>query len=343
MAGTELQRIAQLAIAQEASDVHLTAGQRIFFRKDGRLRPQEHDIPDLQQMDLFLREMLTEFQYRHWQEEKEADFSWEVFGRRFRGNAYVQRNRPAVALRLIPERIPSLAELGAPQALSGLLFSVQGMLLITGRTGCGKSTTLAAFLEEMNARRDGHVLTLEDPLEFEHRSAHCFISQRELGRDFLSFPKALRSALREMPDVLLVGEIRDAETMQTAMEAASTGVFVLGTLHTNGAAETAMRVEGMFPAGQRDAVRDMFAGVFQGIISQQLVPSADGGRVSVSEVLLATPASRNLIRQGKYAQLRNVMMSGHAQGMYTMEAALQERYDQGMITKAQMELFTMKS
>ncbi|MBQ9480511.1 MAG: Flp pilus assembly complex ATPase component TadA, partial [Selenomonadaceae bacterium] len=192
-----------------------------------------------------------------------------------------------------------------------------------GRTGAGKSTTLAAFIKEITQQRRCHVLTLEDPLEFEHSSEQCFISQRELGRDFNSFPQALRSALREMPDVLLVGEIRDQETMSMSMEAAAAGIFVLGTLHTKGAAETAMRVESLFPIDRRDAIRDQFADVFTAIVSQQLIRSKAGERVCAAEVLLATPASRSLIRQGKYIQLESVMMSGRALGMQTMSDAVE--------------------
>ncbi len=328
---TDLITIAAEAIRQNVSDIHLTAGQRIFFRKDGKLYARDYDSLTETEIHGFLRKMLTDSQLLRLREERNLDFSWTACCRRFRVNAYFQRNRPAAALRLIPDRIPGLRELGVPKALYPLLSANQGLLLVTGRTGSGKSTTLAAFLSEMNTLRPSHILTLEDPLEFEHHSETCFISQRELGRDFLSFPDALKSALREMPDVILVGEIRDPETMQTAMEAASTGIFVLGTLHTNGAAETAMRVEGMFPLNQRDTVRDRFASVLLGILSQQLLPAAGGGRVNACEMLLATPAARNLIRQGKYAQLPSVMMSGQSLGMCTMESSVRSLTDAGRL------------
>ena len=242
--------------------------------------------------------------------------------RRFRGNVYYQRDVLSIAFRLIPATIPTLQELGVPKVLYKMIDTTQGLLLVTGRTGSGKSTTLAAFINAVTQKRTCHILTLEDPIEFEHFSDNCFISQRELGRDFISFPQALKSALREMPDILLVGEIRDCETMAMTMEAAAAGIFVLGTLHTSGAAETAMRVESMFPITQRDAVRDQFAEVFTGIFSQQLLPKIGGGRVSATEVLLSTPASSNLIRQGKYIQLASVMLSSKALGMQTIESAI---------------------
>ena len=194
--------------------------------------------------------------------------------------------------------------------------------MVTGRTGSGKSTTIAAFLNELCKVRPCHLLTLEDPIEFEYSTENSFVSQRELGQDFLNFADALRVALREMPDVLLIGEIRDAETMHAALEASAAGVLVLATLHTKSAAETAMRVETMFPLVQRDAIRDLFADEFSAIISQQLLKNAKGERVCAAEVLIANPAARSLIRQGKYVQLPNVMLSNQAAGMQTMDAAL---------------------
>ena len=251
--------------------------------------------------------------------------------RRFRVNTYFQRELPSLALRLIPEKIPTLEEIGAPPALMKLIDTNQGLLLVTGRTGSGKSTTLAAFIDAIIKSKSCHILTLEDPIEFEYFGKNCFISQRELGRDFLTFPQALKSALREMPDVLLVGEIRDGETMSMAMEAAAAGIFVLGTLHTAGAAETALRIESMFPIVQRDAVRDQFADVFKGIFSQQLLKKIGGGRVSATEILLSTSASANLIRQGKYIQLSSVMLSGKSLGMQTMKDAIQKLSDSHII------------
>ena len=236
-------------------------------------------------------------------------------------NVYYQRNFPALALRLIAKKIPTLDEIGAPPALKKFFNTTQGLILLTGRTGSGKSTTLAAFLNELINLRPCHLLTLEDPIEFEYAAEKSFISQREFGQDFLNFAAAVRTAMREMPDVLLIGEIRDAETMHAALEASAAGVLVLATLHTRSAAETAMRVETMFPLVQRDAIRDLFADEFSAIISQQLVKTSSKRRCA-AEVLIANPAARSLIRQGKYLQLPNVILSGRAQGMQTMDFAL---------------------
>ena len=304
--------------------MHVTVGQRPFFRLNGELISESESVLTPEYMNSGLDLMLTSGQKDKFLEQRELDFSWQFESRRFRVNAYFQRGVPSLAFRLIPSTIPTFEQIGAPEVLSTLINSTQGMLLVTGRTGSGKSTTLAAFINEITRQRQCHILTLEDPLEFEHVSDQCFISQRELGRDFNSFPSALRSALREMPDILLVGEIRDQETMAMSMEAAAAGIFVLGTLHTQGAAETAMRVESLFPIDRRDAVRDQFADIFTAIISQQLIRSKSGGRVCAAEVLLATPASRSLIRQGKYIQLESVMMSGRSLGMQTMSAAVEQ-------------------
>ena len=319
------------AIKLEASDIHLTALQRPFFRKDGILTADSDSDISNETIEEFLKTILPAERLNQLHQQRELDFSWKLESRRFRINAYFQRGLYSLALRLIPSKIPSLEEIGAPTALSNLINATQGLLLVTGRTGSGKSTTLAAFIDAVTKIRPCHILTLEDPIEFEYSSDNCFISQRELGRDFLSFPQALRSALREMPDILLVGEIRDCETMAMVMEAASAGIFVLGTLHTSGAAETAMRIESMFPIVQRDSVRDQFADVFTGIFSQQLLPKVKGGRVCAVEVLLSTSASANLIRQGKYVQLPTVMLSGKSLGMQTMQVAVQKLIDSHLI------------
>ncbi|MBR1580335.1 MAG: PilT/PilU family type 4a pilus ATPase [Selenomonadaceae bacterium] len=318
-----MEQLAMKAREIGASDIHLTVGQPPFLRCNGELIIESERSLMTDDLNRYLELMLSPEQRRNFIEQRELDFSWSIDHQRFRVNAYFQRGMPSLAFRLIPSTIPTLDQIGAPKVLSTLINSTQGMLLVTGRTGAGKSTTLAAFIKEITQQRRCHVLTLEDPLEFEHSSEQCFISQRELGRDFNSFPQALRSALREMPDVLLVGEIRDQETMAMSMEAAAAGIFVLGTLHTKGAAETAMRVESLFPIDRRDAIRDQFADVFTAIVSQQLIRSKAGGRVCAAEVLLATPASRSLIRQGKYIQLESVMMSGRALGMQTMSDAVE--------------------
>ena len=317
-----LEKILSEAVSLDASDVHLTVGQPPFFRVAGEIF-QAGEILSARQVEGFLEEILSPRLRDELERNLSVDFSHVNDDRRFRVNVYYQRKFPALALRLIAKEIPKLDDIGAPFALKKFFNAAQGLILVTGRTGSGKSTTLAAFLNELIKIRPCHLLTLEDPIEFEYSAEKSFISQREFGQDFLNFADAIRTAMREMPDVLLIGEIRDAATMHAALEASAAGVLVLATLHTRSAAETAMRVETMFPLVQRDAIRDLFADEFSAIISQQLVKTASG-RTCAAEVLLANPAARSLIRQGKYVQLPNVMMSGKSSGMQTMDAALKK-------------------
>ena len=312
------------AVKLKASDIHLTVGQKIFLRTGGELL-QFGEILTAADFEIILAELLTPRLFEDFNKNLAVDFSHvdKNLSRRFRINVYYQRNFPAVAIRLIAEKIPTLEEIGAPKVLKKFLTAAQGLILVTGRTGSGKSTTIAAFLNELCKIRPCHLLTLEDPIEFEYSTKNSFVSQRELGQDFLNFADAVKVALREMPDVLLIGEIRDAETMHAALEASAAGVLVLATLHTKSAAETAMRVETMFPLVQRDAIRDLFADEFSAIISQQLI-KINGAVKCAAEVLIANPAARSLIRQGKYVQLPNVMLSNSAAGMQTMDAALKK-------------------
>lgn len=322
-----------MAIECEASDVHLTVGQRPHIRRDGVLAPVGDSPLSEQFITGFCSVILSELQQERLERERNVDLSWTYEGRRFRVNAYYQQGWPALALRLLPDRIPTLAELGAPAAWQQIKELEQGLVLVCGRTGSGKSTTLAAFIEELNREKPYHIVTLEDPIEYVFTPKKAFFSQRELGRDFLSFPQALKSALRETPDVIMVGEIRDAETLQTAMAAASTGILVLGTLHTQSAEETALRVEGLFSLGEQSQVRARFAEVMTGVFAQRLLPKVGGGRVNMTEVLLMVPAVRNLIRQGKYAQLASVMLSHGSQGMQTADAVLENLHRSGKISQ----------
>lgn len=310
------------AVRRGASDVHLTANQPVFFRAAGELSRFGETLTAAT-IDAILTEILSPRLFDELNARFAVDFSIKKFSRRFRVNVYRQRKFPAVAIRLIAEKIPALEEIGAPRALRNFLTAAQGLILVTGRTGSGKSTTIAAFLNELLKVRSCHLLTLEDPIEFEYAAENSFVSQRELGQDFLNFADAVRVALREMPDVLLIGEIRDAETLHAALEASAAGVLVVATLHTKSAAETAMRVETMFPLVQRDAVRDLFADEISAVISQQLI-KIGGERKCAAEVLIANPAARSLIRQGKYVQLPTVMLSNQAAGMQTMDLALKK-------------------
>lgn len=329
----EFQRMISLAIAGNASDIYLAAERKCFFRMDGKMEACDA-VFSLEEVESILEEILSPQQRERFSAEWELDFSWETQGRRFRGNVFMAGGKPSVVLRLVPNRIPSLQEIGAGAVFQRLLQAEHGLVLVTGRTGSGKSTTIASYLEAITLQKPIHVITLEDPVEYVHPPKHAFISQRELGTDFHSFPQALRSALREMPDIIMVGELRDPETVRTALMAAESGILVLGTLHSKSVAEAAMRVEGMFQASERDSVRDQLAGCVTAILSQMLVPLASGGRTACMEVLLATDAVRNILRQGKYSQLASVMMSGRSLGMQTMEAGMQALWQSGKVSRA---------
>lgn len=323
------------AIEARASDIYLSAGQDAWLRVDGRLRrmTQEGETMDDDFMGSLAEAFLSPGQLAELRNGHAVDFSLAHAGRRLRSNFYRQQARLALVVRVLPERVPSLAAIHAPAALQGLLSARQGLVLVTGRTGSGKTTTLAAFLQAVNESRPAHILTLEDPIEYVFAPSRCFISQRELGRDFQSFPEALRSALREMPDILLVGEIRDRETMTTALMAAETGMLVLGTLHTRGAAEAVRRIEGFYPQEEQSIVRAQVADVFCAIFAQELLPARRGGRVPLVEVLLREPSVCSLIRQGKYSQIEMAMMTHQAQGMQTRRQALQKLLQQGLIAR----------
>lgn len=323
------------AIEARASDIYLSAGQAVWLRVDGRLQrlAQAGETMDDDFMESLAEAFLSPGQLAELRNGHAVDFSLAHAGRRLRGNFYRQQARLALVVRVLPERVPSLAAIHAPAALQGLLDARQGLVLVTGRTGSGKTTTLAAFLQAVNESRPAHILTLEDPIEYVFAPSRCFISQREFGRDFLAFPEALRSALREMPDILLVGEIRDRETMKTALMAAETGMLVLGTLHTRGAAEAVRRIEGFYPQEEQSIVRAQVADVFCAIFAQELLPARRGGRVPLVEVLLREPSVCSLIRQGKYSQIEMAMMTHQAQGMQTRRQALQKLLQQGLIAR----------
>ena len=331
--GADWQSLIGKVIENEASDIHMAVGQRPHMRCQGALSAMD-DAPLTERfISDFCAVILSTSQLERLARDRDIDLSWTYAGRRFRVNAYYQQGGPALAIRLLPERIPSLAELGAPPAWQKLKEVEHGLILVTGRTGSGKTTTLAAFIEELNREKSYHIVTLEDPIEYVYEPRKCFFSQRELGRDFLDFSQALRSALREAPDVILVGEIRDAQTMKTAMMAAETGILVLASLHTSSAVDTALRVEGLFSLAEQEIVRAEFSDVLAAIVSQSLVPGAQGGRKNLSEVLLSDMAVRNIIRQGKYSQLSSVMLSHQQQGMQTRDKALDKLLEENSITR----------
>jgi len=279
--------------------------------------------------------VMTEVQRDRFEERGEYDFSFSIPNcGRFRVNAYKQRGSVAMAFRLVGTQVPSPEELGVPESVIDLYQRKRGLVLVTGPTGSGKSTTLAAIIDKINNNRDAHVITLEDPIEYLHQHKMSMANQREIGLDSSNYASALRAALREDPDVILVGEMRDFETISVAITAAETGHLVLSTLHTIGAASTVDRIIDVFPPHQQQQIRVQLANVLEGVISQQLIPKADGsGRVAAFEVLHANPAVRNLIREGKSHQLMSVMQTNRKMGMIAMDEAIQQLYFEGKISR----------
>jgi twitching motility protein PilT len=318
---TLLERVA----AEDASDLHVTAGSPPILRQRGSLQPLEEFerfTPD-QTRDLLYRILSTE-QQKRLEVDRQLDLSYSVPGiARFRVNVYFQRDSLAAAFRLVPRLIKSAEELGLPQVLRELAMEPRGLVLVTGPTGSGKSTTLATMIDEINSTRAQHIVTIEDPIEFLHKHKKSVVNQREVGADAKGFAEALRGALRQDPDVILVGEMRDLETISTALTAAETGHLVLATLHTQSAPSTIDRVIDVFDSAQQGQVRMQLAASLQGVVTQTLLPTADGqARVPALEVLLPDDAVRNLIRQGKTEQIYSVMQTNTSRGMQTMEQSL---------------------
>ena len=318
-----------------ASDLHLSVGVPPTLRVSGRLEAMDYPVITANDSRDLVYSVLTQDQRQRLETDWELDFSYSVPGRaRFRVNAYFQRDSLGAAFRLIPIEIRSVEELGLPKVLHELAAKPRGFVLVTGPTGSGKSTTLAAMVDEINRTRCEHIMTIEDPIEFLHRHQSCVVNQREVGSDTKSFNRALKSVLRQDPDIILVGELRDLETIQTALTAAETGHLVLATLHTQDAPQTIDRLIDVFPPHQQDQIRVQIASTIQGIVSQQLLPTRDGrGRCVACEVLVPTPAVRNLIREGKTHQIYTVMQTGTKFGMQTMDAALADLVRRRLITR----------
>lgn len=330
----KLETLLQEAVTRGATDLHLTTGLPPYIRKNGQLEPLGYE-PTLD-TDL-IRELLGQVisdQARELLANKgEVDFSWGIPSvGRFRVNAYRQRGSIAVAIRLIPYQIPSLEQLGMPQVVEKLARKKKGLVLVTGPTGSGKSTTLAALVDNINLVRSCHILTLEDPIEYLHSHKQSMVNQREIGSDTDSFAPALRAALRQDPDVILVGEMRDLETIATAITAAETGHLVLATLHTKDASGAIERIIDVFPPHQQQQVRVQLASSLVAVVAQQLLPQIGGGLVAAVEVLVATGAVRNLIREGKTYQLPTTIQTGGSFGMRSMDQALRQLYSQGKIS-----------
>src|SRR5580693_2267830 len=321
-------------LKRRGSDLHYIAGDPPRIRLHGDLSPLRAEPTPAETVKEALYEIMPRKAVERFEAKDGADFAYTLEGKgRFRVNVMRQLNGMGAVFRAIPSQALTLDQLDMPLAIRQLCQAVSGLILVTGKTGSGKSTSLAAMVDDINKRVKGHILTVEDPIEFVHPRHNCLVSQREIGVHAASFAAALHSALREDPDVILVGELRDLETMSMAVTAAEMGILVMGTLHTNGAAPTVDRMVNAFPADKQSHVRTMLSTSLRGVMSQQLLKKADGsGRVAAMEILINTPATANLIRQGKLDQLENTMQTGGAFGMRTMDSAIQALLDSGAVS-----------
>ena len=322
-------------VVRGASDLHVTVGSEPVIRINGRLeRLDEFARLSPEDTQRMLYRILSTEQQKIFETRRQIDISYSIPGlARFRVNVYFQRESLGAAFRLIPAELKTIEQLGLPQVLKDFTTKPRGLVLVTGPTGSGKSTTLAAVIDEINRTREDHIMTIEDPIEFLHRHKRCIVNQREIGPDATSFAEALRGALRQDPDVILLGEMRDLETIGTALTAAETGHLVFATLHTQDAPSTVDRLIDVFPAAQQEQIRVQIASTLQGIVTQTLLPTADGkGRVAALEVLLPDDAVRNLIRQAKVEQIYSVMQTNTSRGMQTLEQAMLELVRSGKIT-----------
>ncbi|ADK14295.1 MULTISPECIES: type IV pilus twitching motility protein PilT [Clostridium] len=328
-----LKDLLEITIKEEASDLHLTVGIPPVIRVNGELEVLGKEKLQPSDTERFSKEILDK-DYDKYMKIGEIDISFSVAGLgRFRVNIFKQRGSNAIAVRVVGLKIPTLNELKFPQVIKNLLSYKKGLILVTGPTGCGKSTTLAAMINEINCTRAAHIITLEDPIEYLHKHNKSIINQREIGKDSLSYANALKSVLREDPDVILVGEMRDLETISVVLTASETGHLVFSTLHTIGAAKTIDRIVDVFPPYQQQQIKIQLAAVLRGIVSQQLIHREDGkGRVAAVETMIATPAIKNMIREGKTYQIESSMQTGSKYGMKTMDIALAELYKKGLIS-----------
>lgn len=333
----DISELLAFGVKNKASDLHLSSGLPPMIRVHGDVRrinlpPMEHkDVHDM------VYDIMNDGQRKHFEETLECDFSFEIPGvARFRVNAFNQNRGASAVFRTIPSKVLTLEELNCPPIFKEIANTPRGIVLVTGPTGSGKSTTLAAIINYINENDYGHILTVEDPIEFVHEAKKCLINQRELGPHTLSFANALRAALREDPDVILVGEMRDLETIRLALTAAETGHLVFGTLHTSSAAKTVDRIVDVFPAAEKDMVRAMLSESLRAVISQTLMKTKDGqGRVAAHEIMIGTPAIRNLIRENKIAQMYSAIQTGQNIGMQTLDQCLTSLVSRGIVSSAE--------
>ncbi|EGN76219.1 pilus retraction protein PilT [Idiomarina sp. A28L] len=334
----DIKQLLEHSVNNKASDLHLSANAPAMCRIDGDISKINTDLLDSRQIEAMVTSVMNERQLAQFKEDLEVDFSFSVPGlARFRANVFMQQHGPAAVFRTIPDRVLSLEELNAPEILGRISEYPRGLVLVTGPTGSGKSTTLAAMVDYINRRYPFHVLTIEDPIEFVHENKMSLINQREVHRDTHSFSNALRVSLREDPDVILVGELRDLETIRLALTAAETGHLVFGTLHTTSAPKTIDRIIDVFPGDEKSMVRSMLSESLRAVVSQILIKKPNGGRVAAHEIMLATPAIKNLIREDKVAQMYSSIQTGAAIGMQTMEQALNRLAENGEINQDQVK------
>jgi twitching motility protein PilT len=333
----DITELLAFGVKNKASDLHLSSGLPPMIRVHGDVRRINLPPMDHKDVHAMVYDIMNDNQRKHYEETLECDFSFEVPNlARFRVNAFVQNRGAGAVLRTIPSKVLTLEQLGAPKIFKDIANQPRGIVLVTGPTGSGKSTTLAAMVDEINESEYAHILTVEDPIEFVHESKKCLINQREVGPHTLSFANALRSALREDPDVILVGEMRDLETIRLALTAAETGHLVFGTLHTSSAAKTIDRIVDVFPAAEKEMVRSMLSESLRAVISQTLLKTKDGqGRVAAHEIMIGTPAIRNLIRENKIAQMYSSIQTGQNVGMQTLDQNLQDLVRRNVVASAE--------